>query len=71
MASAHQAIKLTRFADRWTWAVVDGQGETSASGVVRDQMDAMETAWRTARSFANGPRTVFPDIIVEQSRPEH
>lgn len=71
MQTAKQAIKVTRVAEGWTWALVDLEGGLSARGAAPEQRDAMEMAWRAARSFTGRPSRPYPEIIVEHGRSEH
>jgi len=68
MQTEKQAIKMTRVAEGWTWTLVDSDGGMSAHGAAAQQQDAMEVAWRTAKSFAEGRSAPYPEIVVEQSR---
>jgi hypothetical protein len=71
MQTEKQAIKVTRVAEGWTWTLIDSDGGVSAHGAAAKQLDAMEVAWRTARSFTDGRSTPYPEIVVEQSLTDH
>ncbi len=71
MQTARQAIKVTRVAEGWTWALIDIEGGLAARGAAPEQRDAMEMAWRAAGSFTGGRSTRYPEIIVEHGRSDH
>lgn len=60
-----QAIKVARRAEGWSWTLFDQTGAPAATGTSARQNEAMETAWRVARSFSPEPWTAFPEILVE------
>jgi hypothetical protein len=68
MQRAIQAIKVARAADGWSWTLVDQAGAPAAAGTAARQNEAMETAWRTARSFSPKPWTAYPEIVVDSAR---
>jgi hypothetical protein len=71
MQPAIQAIKVARGVDGWSWTLVDQTGAPAAAGTSARQNEAMETAWRAARSYSVEPWTAFPEIVVElASTPE-
>jgi len=63
-----RAIKVVRGAEGWSWTLVDQTGAPAAAGSAARQNEAMETAWRTARSFSPEPWTAFPEIVVDSAR---
>ncbi|HUO23489.1 MAG TPA: hypothetical protein VMU59_13315 [Caulobacteraceae bacterium] len=67
MKPAGEAIRVTRAANGWTWAVIDRQGQTFARGAAAQQWDAMEKAWSAAKPLCIGRPGVFPEVIVEQA----
>jgi hypothetical protein len=62
-----QSIKVIRVSDGWVWMLIDDEGRVRADGAAVEQQEAMEAAWRTAKSSSDGQWRQFPEIVVEQN----
>ncbi len=69
MHTSIHAIKVARLAQGWSWTLIDDAGAAAAAGTAARQHDAMETAWKAARSFSSRPWTAYPEVFVEAAPP--
>ncbi len=60
-----QSIKVIRVSDGWIWMLIDDNGGVHADGAALEQEEAMEAAWRAAKSASDGRWQQFPEIVVE------
>lgn len=57
-------VLVERIGAAWCWTLVDAQGVSVALGTAADQLQAMETAWRTARVSGRDAEIGYPEIVV-------
>ena len=69
MCTSIQAIKIARMAQGWSWTLIDDAGVPAAAGTEARQHDAMEAAWKIARSIQPWP--AYPEVFVEPMPPSN